>query len=589
MFAGARAGFPAPRRNRARGVCGAEAAGAMQAVAVGLSAQGICGAEAAGSLITNAIGYCGAKARGAIDTKATGFCGAEAAGSLQAAAPAYPNGFENYLEFLLPVESVKGGGTLNNCLLCIDDTFADLRTVANGGHVEHASGYDMRLELADGTVVPFARLAWAPSTGRIVLRARVASLPAADTRLRLFFGKTVASDGASPGGAYAAHLAAPDLVTGADRTGLSRTWTPTGISAGALAGYAATLNGTTSQLVRANPTELNGLAAITIQAFVQLTSVAADVPILMAGPTAGTDLGLMLYFHAATGRLIFRLATSGGTTEVQSPDGAMPAVGTPMLVAATWTSGQAPKLFVGGEIVTLAVAGTALTGTTNATLGAATSEALIGHNRLTGARLAGQIADLMVSARALSGGHLQTQELNYLTPRDSYGVGERNGADVVNLSPVVPPIFATATVGSASVVDVATETYEGDTGQTKTLESLTGTGGGTANIVAGRASFTAELRGLAQAFTKKIVRLATAECNADLGDARCKINLQGAAYRTTAEIAEIDVLGRLKIESGTSFADRWFERGQVEVLSGASSGMVVMVYNMTKTIRSGKV
>ena len=412
--------------------------------------------------------------------------------SVDAADPTYPNGFANYLEFLFPAESIRGSGTLNNCLLCIDDTFADLRTVANGGHVEHASGYDMRLELADGTVVPFARLAWAPSTGRIVLRARVASLPAADTRLRLFFGKTVASDGASPGGAYAAHLAAPDLVTGADRTGLSRTWTPTGISAGALAGYAATLNGTTSQLVRANPTELNGLAAITIQAFVQLTSVAADVPILMAGPTAGTDLGLMLYFHAATGRLIFRLATSGGTTEVQSPDGAMPAVGTPMLVAATWTSGQAPKLFVGGEIVTLAVAGTALTGTTNATLGAATSEALIGHNRLTGARLAGQIADLMVSARALSEGHLQTQELNYLTPRDSYGVGERNGADVVNLSPVVPPIFATATVGSASVVDVATETYEGDTGQTKTLESLTGTGGGTVTTGANEGSLLVE-------------------------------------------------------------------------------------------------
>ena len=37
------------------------------------------------------------------------------------------------------------------------------------------------------------------------------------------------------------------------------------------------------------------------------------------------------------------------------------------------------------------------------------------------------------------------------------------------------------------------------------------------------------------------------------------------------------MLGRIRIEGLTGFADQWFERGQIEVLSGASAGMSVMV------------
>lgn len=96
-------------------------------------------------------------------------------------------------------------------------------------------------------------------------------------------------------------------------------------------------------------------------------------------------------------------------------------------------------------------------------------------------------------------------------------------------------------------------------------------------------AFRVELRGLAERLNQTQGRVFQTGCSAVLGDGRCKINLQGAAYRTTAAIAEIDVLGRLRIESGTSFADRWFERGQVEVLSGASSGMVVMVKGDRRT------
>lgn len=90
-------------------------------------------------------------------------------------------------------------------------------------------------------------------------------------------------------------------------------------------------------------------------------------------------------------------------------------------------------------------------------------------------------------------------------------------------------------------------------------------------------AFRVELRGLSERLNQPQGRVYQAGCSAVLGDGRCGINLGNPAYRTQVEIAEIDVLGRLRIESATGFADRWFERGQLEVLSGASAGMSVMI------------
>lgn len=90
-------------------------------------------------------------------------------------------------------------------------------------------------------------------------------------------------------------------------------------------------------------------------------------------------------------------------------------------------------------------------------------------------------------------------------------------------------------------------------------------------------SFRVELRGLTERLNQAQGRVYQAGCSAVLGDARCGINLASATYRTTSAIAEIDVLGRLRIDGATGFADRWFERGRMEVLSGSSSGMTVMI------------
>lgn len=90
-------------------------------------------------------------------------------------------------------------------------------------------------------------------------------------------------------------------------------------------------------------------------------------------------------------------------------------------------------------------------------------------------------------------------------------------------------------------------------------------------------AFRVELRGLTEGLNQMQGRAYQAGCGAVLGDGRCGVDLATAAYWTTAEIAEIDVLGRLRIEGQTDYADRWFERGQIEVLSGASAGATIMV------------
>lgn len=90
-------------------------------------------------------------------------------------------------------------------------------------------------------------------------------------------------------------------------------------------------------------------------------------------------------------------------------------------------------------------------------------------------------------------------------------------------------------------------------------------------------AFRVELRGLTERLNQVQGLVYQAGCSAVLGDARCGVDLGLAAYRASAAIAEIDVLGRVRIEGLTGFADQWFERGRLEVLSGASAGVSVMV------------
>jgi uncharacterized phage protein (TIGR02218 family) len=85
-------------------------------------------------------------------------------------------------------------------------------------------------------------------------------------------------------------------------------------------------------------------------------------------------------------------------------------------------------------------------------------------------------------------------------------------------------------------------------------------------------AFKAEIRGLAHVLNQPLGRVFQFPCHADLGDARCGVDLENPSFKTQATVA--DVLDRRSFSSSDlgAFADGWFTRGTVTWTSGANAG-----------------
>lgn len=89
--------------------------------------------------------------------------------------------------------------------------------------------------------------------------------------------------------------------------------------------------------------------------------------------------------------------------------------------------------------------------------------------------------------------------------------------------------------------------------------------------------FHTELRGLTQALQQQIGELYTPECRADLGDARCKVDL--AALTVTGSVTAVETrsvfLGT--ISGAESVSGDWFDGGLLTWTSGPNAGLAVEV------------
>lgn len=85
-------------------------------------------------------------------------------------------------------------------------------------------------------------------------------------------------------------------------------------------------------------------------------------------------------------------------------------------------------------------------------------------------------------------------------------------------------------------------------------------------------TFTAEVRGLAHYLQQPKGRLYQYGCDADLGDARCGVDLSNPALRGLGTIASVISARRFTVSGLVSFATHWFTRGLLSVTSGASNG-----------------
>lgn len=97
----------------------------------------------------------------------------------------------------------------------------------------------------------------------------------------------------------------------------------------------------------------------------------------------------------------------------------------------------------------------------------------------------------------------------------------------------------------------------------------------------GRVSFVAEMRSITHILGQTVGRTYQSTCDAELGDARCGINLESGAYKGSGTVtAMLD--GRSFKASGLSlYANGWFSAGSVEWVTGANAGRKVELASHT--------
>ncbi|MBO6757715.1 MAG: DUF2163 domain-containing protein [Roseibium sp.] len=85
-------------------------------------------------------------------------------------------------------------------------------------------------------------------------------------------------------------------------------------------------------------------------------------------------------------------------------------------------------------------------------------------------------------------------------------------------------------------------------------------------------AFRAELRGLSHLLEARRGRVFQKTCDADLGDARCGVDLSGSNFTGTASVIAADRPDSLEVSGLEGFAAGWFTRGRCHVLDGPHAG-----------------
>lgn len=86
-------------------------------------------------------------------------------------------------------------------------------------------------------------------------------------------------------------------------------------------------------------------------------------------------------------------------------------------------------------------------------------------------------------------------------------------------------------------------------------------------------AFTAELRGLTAALNRPMGRVYQKPCTAVLGDAGCQFDLTAAGFSDTRLVQAVEEARKFHWDALPGFAEEWFARGRLEVLTGAAAGL----------------
>ena len=101
-------------------------------------------------------------------------------------------------------------------------------------------------------------------------------------------------------------------------------------------------------------------------------------------------------------------------------------------------------------------------------------------------------------------------------------------------------------------------------------------------VTRGAHSFRAEVRGLAHELQQPKGRLYQFGCDADLGDARCTVDLNLAAFKGAGSVTQIQGARVLIVSGLDTFTSDWFTRGLLTWTSGVNASQKMEVKLHTK-------
>lgn len=87
-------------------------------------------------------------------------------------------------------------------------------------------------------------------------------------------------------------------------------------------------------------------------------------------------------------------------------------------------------------------------------------------------------------------------------------------------------------------------------------------------------AFHAELRGLSEGLNQPVGQVFQKGCQALLGDGRCKVNLETTERRVETQVIDVQDNRILILDTLEQFDEHWFERGRLDVTSGAGEGLI---------------
>lgn len=256
--------------------------------------------------------------------------------------------------------------TVTGFVLLVRGTWADLRSVANGGRVRSETGNDIRFTTTGGVKLPHDLATYDPVTGTLTAWVRLSSWTM-NSRYALFVYYGNSSQAGVPEAdapaCWVDYVGVWDCRTGIDRSGNGRDFSVTSIAGDVLVGDAGRFDGAVAAGTMPSCAWLEelGLTACTLQAWVttDISAIGQNRGVFLAGPRQGrgAEQSLALYQRAsnATGSVVenwlFNVSTGDGSGpeqqgyfvssgRTQSPQ--------PQLIHAVWASGSAPGLSFNG-------------------------------------------------------------------------------------------------------------------------------------------------------------------------------------------------------------------------------------------------